>query len=92
MDNYKNITKSCVAIASGATRQEAVRNALELIREDIFAKVKGNVLIKPNFLSSTIPLASTQAEAVIPVIEFLDDTNIDSLIIRPGSTPCILGL
>ena len=64
MEN-SNIEKPRVAIAAGNSREQAVRKALKLVRDDIAAKVSGSVLIKPNFLSSTDVLASTQAEAVL---------------------------
>ncbi len=85
MEINNKIKKPRVAVAKGATRQEAIRKALELVREDITAKIRGDVLIKPNFLSSTNPLASTQAEAVLPVIEFLDRSAVDSLYIAEGA-------
>ncbi|HDY90221.1 MAG TPA: DUF362 domain-containing protein [bacterium] len=92
MDNTKTSHKPRVAIASGTTREDAVRNAIELVREDILAKVRGNILIKPNFLSSTKTLASTQVEAVRPVLELLKDASLiepsrfDSVIIGEGAT------
>jgi len=89
-----NIEKdiSRVAIATGATREEAVSNALALVRKDILAKIRGRVLIKPNFLSSVTPLAATQAGAVRPVLELLRDAGYDmrSVVIAEGgsrSTP-----
>ncbi|MFC1490697.1 DUF362 domain-containing protein [Candidatus Latescibacterota bacterium] len=84
MDNT-NIIKPRVAIAAGNSREEAVRRALKLVREDITAKVKGSVLIKPNFLSSTDPLASTQAEAVRPVLELLSGIQTGPVIIGEGA-------
>ena len=85
MEKNERTNKPRVAVAKGATRQEAVRNALELVREDITVRVRGDVLIKPNFLSSTNPLSSTQADAVFPVIEFLDRSAMDSLFIAEGA-------
>ncbi len=79
-----------VAIATGETREETVRKALALVRDDILAKVKGRVLIKPNFLSSVHHPASTQAGAVRPVLELLDDADTESVVIAEGgarSTP-----
>ncbi|MFC1561169.1 DUF362 domain-containing protein [Candidatus Latescibacterota bacterium] len=85
MEKTERTKKSRVAIASGTTREEAVRKALELVRDEITAKIKGRVLIKPNFLSSTYPIASTQAEAVRPVLEFLNGITTDSIIIAEGA-------
>ena len=80
------LTKPRVAIASGGTREEAVGNALNLVREDILAKVRGLVLVKPNFLSSVTYLASTQAGAVRPVLELLRESKADKVIIGEGGS------
>ncbi len=88
MEN-KNIPPR-VAVATGESREETVRKALALVRGDILAKVKGRVLIKPNFLSSVHRPASTQAGAVRPVLELLDDADTKSVVIAEGgarSTP-----
>ncbi|MFC1650338.1 DUF362 domain-containing protein [Candidatus Latescibacterota bacterium] len=77
--------KPRVAIASGNSREECVRKALKLVRDDIAAKVRGKVLIKPNFLSSTEVLASTQAEAVRPVLELLMGIEKGPVIIGEGA-------
>jgi uncharacterized protein (DUF362 family) len=82
--------KPRVAVASGGTREEAVRNALDLVRDDILSKIHGLVLVKPNFLSSVTCLASTQAGAVRPVLELLSDSKAKKVIVGEGgsrSTP-----
>ena len=75
-----------VSIATAATREEAVARALDLIRDDILEKVRGRVMIKPNFLSSTDPLASTTADAVGPILSFLRDSSAESVIIAEGGS------
>jgi uncharacterized protein (DUF362 family) len=80
------IVKPRVAIARGGTRDEAVRNALALVRDDILNKVCGHVLVKPNFLSSITYLASTQADAVRPVLELLRDSDAESVVIGEGGS------
>ena len=67
--NIDNTKHSIVAISCGETRGETVANALAMVRDDILAKSRGRILIKPNFLSSTDALASTQADAVRPLLE-----------------------
>ena len=86
MSEFENQTFSRVAVAAGETREEAVRNALMLVRKDILAKVKGHVMVKPNFLSSVTYLASTQAAAVRPVLELLREAETDSVIIAEGGS------
>jgi len=87
MENTEN-TNPRVAVAMGETREEAVGKALELVKDDILAKVRGRVLIKPNFLSSVNPLASTQADAVKPVLNLLCENGVDpgTIIIGEGAT------
>ena len=52
-------------------RRENVRQALEAVRDEVAARLADPVLIKPNFLSSSNPLCSTQADAVRGVLDFL---------------------
>ena len=60
-----------VAVVKGENRLENVRRALGLVRDDLVPKVKGLVLVKPNFLSCTRQLAATHADAVRAVLEFV---------------------
>ena len=79
-----------VAIATGDTREDAVRNALALVRDELLDTIEGTVIVKPNFLSSVNPLAATQAGAVRPVLELLRDADTDRVCIAEGgsrSTP-----
>jgi uncharacterized protein (DUF362 family) len=78
--------RSRVAVACGGTREEAVRGALALVREDILAKVHGHVVVKPNFLSSVTYLAATQAGAVRPVLELLGESRAESVVVAEGAS------
>lgn len=60
-----------VGLAKTGDRRRNVREAMEQVRDDLLPRVAGRVLIKPNFLSSTNPLASTQADAARGVLDFL---------------------
>ncbi|MBT5710382.1 hypothetical protein HOI71_05015, partial [Candidatus Poribacteria bacterium] len=62
---------SVVGLQRGEERREAVRGALELVSDEVAAKVRPQTLLKPNFLSNDNPLASTQADACRGVIDFL---------------------
>jgi len=75
-----------VAIATGKTRKDTVAQALDLVRDDISNALKGDVLIKPNFLSSTRHLASTQAEAVEPVLDLLSGYTGGEIVIGEGGS------
>ena len=48
--------------------------ALNLVREDVEPKLAAQVMLKPNFLSSENPLASTHADAMRGAIDFLLST------------------
>jgi len=64
-----------VGLARGGDRRENVYRSLELVREDIEAKVADQVLLKPNFLSNKNQLASTHPDAIRGVIDFLLSTS-----------------
>jgi uncharacterized protein (DUF362 family) len=63
---------STVALIKGNDRSENVYKALKLIENDIFSGIKGKqVLIKPNFVATSIQLAATHVDAVRGILEFL---------------------
>ena len=64
-------TASRVGLVKGADRRSNVYGSMELVRADIEAKVREQVLLKPNFLSSENQLASTHADAMRGAIDFL---------------------
>lgn len=64
-------SKTRVGLARRGDRRANVRGALELVRDEVAAKVKEQVMIKPNFLSSENQLASTHADAARGVMDFL---------------------
>lgn len=60
-----------VGLVRGEDRRRSVYRAMELVRHDIVAKLKPQLLIKPNFLSSTNQLASSHVDAVRGILDFL---------------------
>jgi len=66
-------TKSRVGLVRGDDRARNVFEALKAIESDVRKAIEGKkrVLIKPNFVSTTNPLAATQARAVEGILEFL---------------------
>ena len=84
--NKTNIKIPRVAVSTGKTREETVSKALSLVGDDILAKIKDRVIIKPNFLSSVNPTAATQAGAVQPVIELLQDSDVTTICIAEGGS------
>jgi len=63
--------KATVGLVHGADRRSGVYQALDLVRADVEAKLHRQALIKPNLLSSTNQLASTHADAIRGVLDFL---------------------
>lgn len=68
----KNATK--VGLAKTGRRRSNVYEALDNIRDDITAKVREQVLLKPNFLSSTNQLASSHVDVMRGALDFLLST------------------
>ena len=67
-----NATK--VGLAKTGRRRSNVFEALNNIREDITPKVREQVLLKPNFLSSTNQLASSHVDVMRGALDFLLST------------------
>lgn len=67
-----NVTK--VGLAKTGRRRSNVSEALNNIRDDITPKVREQVLLKPNFLSSTNQLASSHVDVMRGAIDFLLST------------------
>lgn len=67
-----NVTK--VGLAKTGKRRSNVYEALNNVRDDITPKVREQVLLKPNFLSSTNQLASSHVDVMRGAIDFLLST------------------
>jgi uncharacterized protein (DUF362 family) len=63
---------STVALIKGNDRAENIYKALKLIENQVFSGI-GNkqILIKPNFVQTSVPLAATHVDAVRGILEFL---------------------
>lgn len=68
----KKATK--VGLAKTGRRRSNVFEALDNIREQLIPKVREQVLLKPNFLSSTNQLASSHVDAMRGTLDFLLST------------------
>jgi uncharacterized protein (DUF362 family) len=60
-----------VALTAGDNRSENIRNALDLIKDDIDLTGKSDVFIKVNFVDTEIQAAATHVDAVRPLLEFV---------------------
>ena len=63
-----------VGLAKTGRRRSNVYEALNNIREEVTPKVSEQVLLKPNFLSSTNQLASSHVDAMRGALDFLMST------------------
>ncbi len=63
-----------VGLAKTGRRRSNVFEALDNIREELIPKVQEQVLLKPNFLSSTNQLASSHVDAIRGALDFLLST------------------
>ena len=65
------MSKARVSLVHGGDRRTNVFNALELVRADVESRLAEQVMLKPNFLSSDNQLASSHADALRGVLDFL---------------------
>jgi uncharacterized protein (DUF362 family) len=78
---------SRVAVVKGDDRYSTVSKALQLIREDLSpARIRDRrVLIKPNFVSSSVELAATHVDATRAVIDFIQPFKPRRITVAEGS-------
>jgi len=74
---------STVAIVRGSDRYQNIREVLELVGDEAVLGQKH--VIKPNFVSTDIPLAATHKEALRGVMDFLRKRTDCSIIIAEGA-------
>jgi uncharacterized protein (DUF362 family) len=83
--------KSKVAIFKGDNRRENIRQALELIKQDVISKINGHeILIKPNCLQSAVPLSCTHVDALRGILDFLKELSTEPVTLAEtcaGSEP-----
>jgi len=71
--------KSKVALVRGDDRRKNIQKALDLIKGDIISKINGqDVIIKPNCLSSSVPLSCTNVDALRGTLDFLSQLSPES--------------
>ena len=82
-----------VGLAKTGRRRANVFQALDNIREDITPKVREQVLLKPNFLSSTNQLASSHVDAIRGALDFLLSTPEppEEIIVAEGANEAFSG-
>ena len=79
------IEKVRVALVTGDNRRENLRRALELVKEDVAAKIKGKVMLKPNLTHVRRQLASTHVDAIRGTLDFVKEFSPTSIIVAEGA-------
>jgi uncharacterized protein (DUF362 family) len=74
-----------VGLARGDKSYDTVKQALELIRDQVQVPPDRPVLIKPNMVEPDVPLCATPVAAVYATLEFLTGLGIDRFIIAEGT-------
>ena len=62
---------SRVGLAKAESRRESVFASLDYVRGDIESKIRNQIPLKPNFLTSKNQLASTHIDSIRGTIDFL---------------------
>lgn len=74
-----------VGLARGEKSYETVKEALDLVRDDVRIPDDRPVLVKPNLVSSTVELAATPVEAVRATLDFLMELGVERFVIGEGT-------
>ena len=85
--------KSRVGLAKGDSRRQNVFSTLDYVRNDIENKIRDQVLLKPNFLTSKNQLASTHVDSIKGTLDFLKSVKKppDEVIIAEGGNESYSG-
>jgi uncharacterized protein (DUF362 family) len=79
---------STVALIKGSDRRQNIYNSLKLIEDQVFAGIGDKtVLIKPNFVQTSKPLAATHVDAVRGVLEFLRTHHKKQVLVAEAAAP-----
>jgi uncharacterized protein (DUF362 family) len=74
-----------VGLTKGEASYQTVSRALELVRSEIQVPTDRPVLIKPNMVVPTEPLAATPVEAVRATMDFLKSFGVERFIVAEGT-------
>lgn len=78
--------RSPVSFVTGTDRREMVYQAMKPFREHIEKGIRGKqVVIKPNFVATRVPLCATHADAVRGVLDFLQPLYSGRIVIAESS-------
>lgn len=79
--------KSKVSLVKGDDRKENLQRSLKLIEEDLRTKLreKDDIVIKPNFVSSSTQLATTHVDAADALMRFLESLGVEKFTVAESS-------
>src|SRR5579871_6567237 len=75
-----------VALVKSDDRRGAIAQALGLVREDVRRVVRGDVVLKPNFVSHRRSLPSTHPDALSATLDALADAGAGPMTIAEGAS------
>ncbi len=76
-----------VSLIKGEKRKDAVKKSLDLISEDIKKSLKpGKVIIKPNFVSTSVQLAASHADQIRGILDYFKEFYDEKIIIAEATS------
>lgn len=77
-----------VSLLRGEKRRDTVKKSLDIISEDIKKRLKsGKVIIKPNFVSTSIQLAASHADQIRGILDYFKEFYGRKIIIAEAASP-----
>jgi uncharacterized protein (DUF362 family) len=77
-----------VSLVKGEKRRDIVRRSLDLISHDIKKGLKpGKLIIKPNFVSTSVQLAASHADQIRGILDYFSDFYDEKIIIAEAASP-----
>jgi uncharacterized protein (DUF362 family) len=84
---YKDIMVK-VSLVKGKNRRDTIRNSLDLISRDIRNGLKpGDLIIKPNFVSTSVQLAASHADQIRGILDYFREFYDKRIIIAEAASP-----
>jgi len=74
-------------LATGNDRRGNVSRAIDLVRDDLLPKIKGRVLIKPNFVSTDNQLAATHVDVIRAILDLVVPAGPDEIVVAEAAGP-----
>jgi uncharacterized protein (DUF362 family) len=77
-----------VSLIKGEKRRDTIRRSLDLISHDIKKGLKpGKVIIKPNFVSTSVQLAASHADQIRGILDYFKELYKEKIIIAEAASP-----